>query len=90
MKLQNTTVVILGRLPNYGLAVRHIIENPDVPSSNGLPIIGPLMRRLKSVKEVAKETGLSKGKAADLRRQQPIRFLADFPGQQPLETATAA
>jgi len=90
MKLQNITVVLLGRTTNNGLKVLRVLENPEVPSSNGKPVIGPYMRRLLSVKEVAAKTGLSKNKAAEQRKANPIVYLADFEGQTPLEVKSAA
>lgn len=89
MKLQNVTAVLLGRTDNNGLRVKAILENPEVPSSNGKPVFGPYLRRLLSVKEVAAKTGLSKNKAAEQRRENPILFLADFAGQTPLEVKAA-
>lgn len=91
MILRNVTVVILGRVANNGLVVKQIIENPSVPSNvDGSPVIGPLMRRLYSVKEVAHVTGLSKNKAAEERRNNPISYLGVFPGQLPLLQLAAA
>jgi hypothetical protein len=90
MKLQNVTVVILARVENNGLKVASVIDNPEVPSSGGKPVIGPLMRRLMSVKEVVARTGLSKGKAADARRLNPMTYLADFEGQSPLALSLQA
>ncbi len=91
MKLQNVTAVLLARTEgNVGFKVVRIIENPELPSKNGKPCIGPYLRRLLTVKEVVAKTGMSKSKAADARRANPISFLADFEGQTPLMGAVAA
>lgn len=84
MRLQNVTIVILAKTENNGLKVSRVIENPEVPSSNGKPVIGHYARRLLTVKEIAAKTGLSKGKAAAERRLNPQAYLADFEGQDPL------
>jgi hypothetical protein len=88
MKLLNVTVVLLSRIEN-GLKVSRIVDNPTVPSDKGKPVIGPLMRRLLSVKEVVAKTGLSKNKAQEARKMNPISYLADFEGQSPLDTLLA-
>ena len=90
MKLQNVTAVLLARVEGNGLKVVRIIENPEVPSKGGKPCIGPYLRRLLTVKEVVAKTGMSKGKAADARRANPLAYLADFEGQTPLLDKAAA
>ncbi len=89
MKLQNVTIVILAKIEG-GVKVKHVIENPEMPSSGGKPVFGHYCRRLMTVKEIAAKSGMSKGKAADARRSNPIAWLADFDGQAPLLPAAAA
>lgn len=84
MRLQNVTIVILAKTENNGLKVSRVVENPEVPSSGGKPVIGHYARRLLTVKEIVAKTGLSKGKAAAERRLNPQAYLADFEGQAPL------
>lgn len=87
MKLQNVTAVLLARDARGGLVVKRVIENPEVPGTAGKPVVGQYLRRLLTVKEVAAKEGVSLNKAADLRRERPLAYLADFPGQSPLPGA---
>ena len=83
MQLKNTTVVILSKVGGKFVASR-VVENPEVPSKGGQPIIGPMMKRLMTVGQIAAALGCSKNKASEYRRKHPIACLDDFPGQEPL------
>ena len=63
-----------------------VIEQPEVASRGGKPVFGPYFRRLFSVKEVAALEGVSLNRAQALRRERPLAYLADFPGQEALAT----
>jgi hypothetical protein len=84
MKLQNVTVVILRRNAQGGLSVGRIVRNPEFPTKDGKPVIGPLCRRLLSGKQIAKRDGVSLNKGRDRVIENPLLCLADFPGQAPL------
>lgn len=87
MKLQNVTAVLLVKNAQGKLSLGRVIENPEVPAKDGKPVVGPYLRRLLTVKEVARLTGLSLNKASELRRSNPLACLADFPGQEPMAEA---
>ncbi len=68
-----------------------VTETPPVPKDKvtGKPVYGPMIRGLKTVKQVVQETGLSKNKAQDLLRTNPLACLVDLEGQEPLFGLTA-
>jgi hypothetical protein len=78
MKLMNVTMVVLVRQANGTLVAGRVIENPLVATSHGLPVFGPLARRLMSVGEIAAKLGVSRNKAAEARRQTPLAFAVPF------------
>jgi hypothetical protein len=87
MKLQNQTAVYLRRTAQGGLAVDRVVRNPLVATRGGKPVFGPLCRRLLTVAEVVTATGLSKNRAQEGLRSDPLAHLADWPGQEPLQVA---
>ena len=76
--------VLLRKEASGKIVLGQVIENPELSSKAGVPVYGPYLRRLLSVKEVAKVHSISLNKASDLRRNKPLECLADFPGQEPL------
>jgi hypothetical protein len=84
MKLQNVTMVVLVRTANGGLKVGRVIENPvvAVDPATKKPVIGPLARRLMTVGEIAKNKGISRNKAADERRNNPLLYAVAFADQE--------
>ena len=80
MILKNMTMVHLRKV-NGKFTVVKTVDNPDVLTNNGKPVYGYFVRRLMSVGEIVKKYGLSRNRAS---RENPIGFLADFEGQEPL------
>jgi hypothetical protein len=71
MRLQNVTLalIVAGRI------VR-LLENPEVPSKDGKPVLGKNLRRVHPVRVVAKMHGISINEAQKLRRDLSPAILA--------------
>ena len=80
MKLQNVTLVVLAKQDNK-TTVKFVVESPlvAVDPATRKPVFGPLARRLMTVGEIALARGLSKNKASEERRANPLAYLAEFP-----------
>jgi hypothetical protein len=89
MRLQNVTMVVLRRTANSGLAVAQVVRNPlvAVDPATKRPVFGPLARRLMSVAEVAKATGLSRNKAQEALRLNPLAYCVEFDAAAPAVAA---
>ena len=84
MRLQNVTLVTLRNVANGGIAVASIVKNPlvAVDPLTKVPVFGPLARRLMTVKEVVKATGLSRNKASEALALNPQAYCVPFDGPQ--------